>query len=125
MSTESYPAILTKENFWNELQKKYPVEMKKFCDWVDEYKKRVEWETLFAVHVRGYKDYKGATPKFHEIPVAMQIGIFFQFTTEMSESDQGVHLFNIGEGHAPTSMSSYIERVHRWFAVTNKIYAKD
>lgn len=80
-----YPAILTKENFWNELMTKYPAEMERFCKWVDEYKKRVNWTSLFHERLHFPEGYDELAPKFHEIPVAMQIGIFLQF---MSEDDR-------------------------------------
>lgn len=75
---------LTKENFWNELHTKYPAEMDIFCKWIDEYKKRVSWNMLF----NSDSDYQNAqgknapAPKYHDLPIAMQIGIFIQFVAE-------------------------------------------
>lgn len=69
MEDLKYPASLTKENFWNELQKKYPKQMEVFCKWIDDYKKRVEWDMIFT-----------SNRKFHDIPIAMQIGILMEFT---------------------------------------------
>lgn len=82
----AYPLILTKENFWNDLQEKYPEQMKLFCDWIDDYKKRVDWNTLFRQDVCSHcPDPPIGIPKFHEIPVAMQIGIYSQFLSEQND----------------------------------------
>lgn len=84
MDKKQYPDILTKENFWNELNEKYPEQMKVFCAWIDEYKKRVEWDRLFQygnmkIVPPGQKLATSLAPKFHEIPIAMQIGIILEF----------------------------------------------
>lgn len=74
---------LTKENFWNDLQERYPEKMKEFCDWIDEYKKENNWNSLFKP-LPGYTG--GAVgfkyPKYHDLPFAMQVGIFIQFVDE-------------------------------------------
>lgn len=67
---------LTKENFWNELQEKYPYGMKIFCDWIDEYKKANDWDSLFPITKRK-KHWMDI--KFHHLPLAMQIGIWLEF----------------------------------------------
>lgn len=78
---------LTKENFWNSLMEKYPIGMKLFCDWIDEYKKTNNWANLFnaaKADDREYFDWNGdaveiEAPKYHDLPLAMQIGIFLEF----------------------------------------------
>ncbi len=71
---------LNKENFFNELTEKYPIAMKIFCDWIDEYKKEVDWDYLFNEgEVKG--DFKSA-PKFHDLPYDMQSGIIIRFACE-------------------------------------------
>lgn len=84
---------LTKENFWNEMQKEYPKAMKKFCDWIDKYKEENNWERLFNTgYDSGYtldRDSKMTTtqaPKYHELPLSMQMGIFCQFQFEEQNS---------------------------------------
>lgn len=62
---------LTKENFWNGMMEKYPKATKEFCQWIDEYKKEVAWDVLFST-TDGF-------PKFHDIPHAMQQGIWIAF----------------------------------------------
>lgn len=64
--------IFTKENFWNEIERKCPSEYKKMGDWINEYKERNGWNKLFGEFA----------PKVHELPVAMQIGIFIQYIQE-------------------------------------------
>lgn len=59
---------LTKENFFNEMMEKYPKATGHFCKWIDEYKKAVSWNDLF----RG-------PSKFHDIPYAMQYGIWIEY----------------------------------------------
>lgn len=76
---------LTQENCFNELRAKYPKAMKKFCDWIDEYKEASGYNRLFAktgTIRHGTPVFKGA-PKFHEIPYAMQLGICAEFFTQI------------------------------------------
>lgn len=78
MDHQSFPASLTKENFWNNLFEKHPDGMKMFCEWIDAYKKQVDWSQLFFTpHSPLNRDIK-----YHDLPVAMQIGIFLQFVEE-------------------------------------------
>lgn len=64
---------LNKENFWNEINMKYTEEMNQFSRWIDEYKLKIDWSQLFRL---------GGEIKFHDLPIALQIGIFIQFTYE-------------------------------------------
>lgn len=80
---------LTKELFWNDLYAQYPGEMKKFCDWIDDYKKRVNWDLLFREGQHG-GEYARPT-KYHDLPIAMQIGIFLQYVAE-TENWGGIEL---------------------------------
>lgn len=88
---------LTKENFWNALMEQYPERMKHFCAWIDEYKKRVEWDKLF--NIRTHSNEMQRTPvklgdkKFHDLPVAMQLGIFFQYACEVDHN--ALHLLEV------------------------------
>jgi hypothetical protein len=70
---------LTKENFWNDLYEKHPIIMKKFCDWIDEYKVRVDWSSYFKHfdNCGGFEEFK-----FHDLPIGLQIGVIIQFTME-------------------------------------------
>lgn len=77
---------LTKENFWNDLYKRYPGEVQKFCDWIDEYKKQNNWTDLFNEVQSEYPALRTKAPKFHDLPIAMQIGIFLQFIAETDKA---------------------------------------
>jgi hypothetical protein len=80
---------LTKENFFNEMGEKFPKSMKKFCSWIDEYKKEIGWNGLFNDHYHqsniqragngeiSHIDY--SAPKYHDLPYAMQYGIWIQY----------------------------------------------
>lgn len=76
---------LTKENFWNDLYEKFPAEMEIFCKWIDEYKNKINWNDLFT-RVNCIGDQPNHCeinpPKYHDLPIAMQIGIFIQFRAE-------------------------------------------
>lgn len=67
---------LTKENFWNEMMRQYPRAAARFCKWIDEYKKAVEWDMLFA------NTHMAKKIKFHDIPHAMQQGIWIEFARQ-------------------------------------------
>jgi len=68
---------LTKENFFNEMQEKYPKSMGLFCKWIDDYKKAVDWDKVFP---NPYKDPRIKNPlKYHHLPYAMQQGIWIEF----------------------------------------------
>ena len=77
---------LTKENFWDEQYKTFPKACKIFCDWIDEYKNAVNWGSLFHEgSVSGTivtNPWEIKAPKFHEIPHAMQQGIWIEFVNQ-------------------------------------------
>lgn len=82
---------LTKENFWNALYEKFPGQVQQFCNWIDEYKKRVGWNLLFNSDSE-YQNARGKNapaPKYHDLPIAMQWGIFQQFCAENHPSGFG------------------------------------
>lgn len=80
---------LNKENFWNELYVKYPSGVQVFCDWIDRYKHNNSWNKLFngRLDLASWNEneeqwvYSGSSdaPKFHDLPYAMQIGIWIEF----------------------------------------------
>ena len=84
---------LTKENFWDDLMLKYPNAMKIFCAWVDEYKKKVNWNRLI---------------KFHHLPIAFQLGVFIEFTRE-----RDMILFT-----PPHHMANIPKAIQDWFQFT-------
>lgn len=75
---------LTKENFWNEMEQKYPRAMAHFQNWIDGYKRANKWNRLFNGHATG----EGAiVPKYHELPIAIQFGIFLEYICSYCESE--------------------------------------
>jgi len=80
---------LTKENFWNERMQQHPKATNLFCQWIDDYKKAVNWNVLFNHGAMKYiagppLDYeKVSAPKFHDLPYGMQQGIWIEFTTHI------------------------------------------
>lgn len=103
---------LTKENFWNSMNEKYPEEMKQFCDWIDEYKKRIKWNIIFADDSTSPNGLTVTAPKYHELPIAMQIGIFMQFVIELKDH-KPMMSFN------DESMEAWGEEIHCWFLSYN------
>ena len=89
---------LTKENFWNALQEKYPAGMKIFCDWIDGYKKNSSWYFLIGKDV-----------KYHHLPYAMQIGIWLQFEREMNTQGNKPFYYN----HAKKHITNFIKDLHQ------------
>lgn len=79
---------LTLENFWNDLYIKYPKATKVFCNWIDKYKVKNNWENLFngGVCISGSEDdafdFSTEAPKYHDLPWAMQLGIWIEFITD-------------------------------------------
>lgn len=72
---------LTKENFFNELGVKDPALLRTFCTWIDQYKIENNWEETFKRSIYGSEL---RTPKFHEIPFDIQIGIIAKFLRHMN-----------------------------------------
>lgn len=72
---------LNKENFWNEVMEKYPLATNLFCKWIDEYKEAVNWNKLFAAN-DNTDQLHSSKYKFHEIPYAMQQGIWIEFAND-------------------------------------------
>lgn len=116
-----YP-VLTKELFWNNITKNYPKEAHKFYTWIDQYKKRNNWLKLFNGGIYYMKPSEGdlgeaqnsngantEAPKFHELPVAMQIGIFIQYTQEY------YHMIGFFPFQEASDMESICESITEWF----------
>jgi hypothetical protein len=70
---------LNKENFFNEIGKKYPQAFAHFNQWIDEYKKEIGWDELF--NQAGLPD-DDKPVKFHDLPYDMQNGILARFDLE-------------------------------------------
>lgn len=61
---------LTKENFWDDLMLKYPQAVKEFCNWIDDYKRSVNWTSFIP------------EAKYHDLPFEFQLGIWFRYMEE-------------------------------------------
>jgi hypothetical protein len=78
---------LTKENFWNEMEQKYPKAMAHFQNWIDGYKQANDWKELFYEgDADGDHAYYHDAPKYHELPIAMQFGIFLEYVSSSANS---------------------------------------
>ena len=92
---------LTKENFWNDLQAKCPKQMLIFCEWIDQYKKRINWNNY-----RKYIESDNLIEiKYHDLPIEMQFGIFLRFTRDQSVP----HFF------MPTQWNNIPQAIRDWF----------
>lgn len=96
---------MTKENFWNEIEQRWPGEFIEFKEWIDEYKKQVQWESLFPILPR---EHHYTAIKFHHLPDAMQLGVFIQYTKETPHRFD----FIIEEGD---TFEKIIENIKEWF----------
>jgi len=93
---ESYMESLTKENFWDEMEQKYPKAMAHFKEWIDEYKNadKGRYYTLFNAGITSHLDsdtkqtVKTRAPKYHELPIAMQFGIFLEWACDFAVDNQ-------------------------------------
>lgn len=73
------------------MEQKYPKAMANFKTWIDRYKSEHDWDTLFnADFIKFTKEQKkgedlvqniisSVIPKYHELPIAMQFGIFMEY----------------------------------------------
>jgi len=112
---------MTKEHFWNLLQAQFPEQMADFCAWIDEFKRRVEWEKIFGgtrytVEGNVYHTPVIYSPKFHDLPPAMQIGIFIQYTVETGGSPFPVPV--------DLSFEAWIGAIPRWFEMEHELSQK-
>lgn len=92
---------LTKENFWDEMEQKYPKAMAHFKEWIDRYKSEHDWEDLFN-HNTEYQD--TLAPKYHELPIAMQFGIFL----EWADTHKSAFSFTVVAGDWPEDIKEVI-----------------
>lgn len=57
--------------FWDDIEKQCPAVMQHFGKWIDEYKRKMDWDKLFAAGI-----------KFHDLPKEMQQGVLIKFQQE-------------------------------------------
>ena len=112
---------MTKADFWDGIQSEYPEGMAEFNAWIEEFRRRADWEILFNCgHETNYgpgdryewpykSNYSRHYPRFHNLPNAMQIGIFIQYTIE-----QGGESF-FQPGAEMWTMEGMIQAIRQWF----------
>lgn len=91
-----YGTIILKEKYWDGWREKYPEAVDAFCKWIDMYKAAIGWNQLFNSD-SNWQDGDGKNapaPKFHQIPVALQWGIFLQFISDYGIIDDLPHEFS-------------------------------
>jgi len=96
---------LNKQSFWNEVLNANPKAAELFLRFIDKYKVDNDWYQLFNAHTTFIKShYPGGdnkieifTPKYHELPVAMQLGIFMEFLHQYSVEYEGTDTVFIEE----------------------------
>ena len=112
---------LNKTNFFTEdLRARYPVAMKTFAEWIDQYKIAMEWNVIFNDQ-EDYTGTPGGAPKFHDLPFEMQVGILVRFIDEHNPSDLSLHYFQEYYTQDLTDTTSVIN----WFANFLCWYDKD
>lgn len=101
----------TKEGFWNPLSEKYPNSMKLFFNWIDNYKEENNWGDIFNEGDSNGDDgcYR-ESPKYHELPMAMQVGIFLEFVEDTCNKYQLSFLFD-GFVNIKYRISDYLKRL--------------
>jgi hypothetical protein len=110
---------LNKRNFWDAMVQKYPLAVAGFLKWVDDYKTKVDWETLFnhcgLIYVPDGRGNKTTTierpaPKFHDLPLAMQMGIWQEYLSAFVIDDCKTNienfLYGLEEGLQQTKSTS-------------------
>ena len=109
--------LMTKENFWNELSANYPNKMAHFLAWVDQFKRRVDWNNLFNSNSE-YQDANGKNapaPKVHELPDGMQIGIYMLYCLE------NPHRYELFEG-MPLNLSLMLDAMRLHMRMEEKFF---
>lgn len=98
----------TKEMFWSPLEASNPEGLKKFYLWIDDYKRKNSWQQLFNYGSPHYSNQGWHNPKFHELPSAMQFGIFLQFVSETTPLAFAGSMFsNPSMGNAAKIIKAY------------------
>lgn len=94
---------LTKANFWDLMQKKYPKAFESFSQWIDEYKMAVNWNALFnekksfspPFRNMGTLHIFSEAPKFHDLPFGFQQGIWLEYLAHLDEFEFMIKDFSV------------------------------
>jgi hypothetical protein len=102
---------LTKENFWNELYLEYPKNTQIFYDWIDNYKKLINWNLIFSPLL-----------KFHDLPYSMQLGIWIEFLIDTKNYE----LINIENFNLQENIINFVSKetkfIKKRFSIENDEY---
>lgn len=93
---QTHKFSLTKENFWNALEDKYPLGVADFKRWINEYKEAVDWKKLFNEHTDQYNgghEIPHPAPKYHELPAGLQFGVYMSYVLERGGCSCEIDLF--------------------------------
>lgn len=115
------PGSMLKDSFWAEIKERWPGEFERFTAWVDDYKRKEDWDQMFppTIIVGGKNGpLESQTIKFYRLPSAMQIGIFMQYCIEEN------HRYELLEGQ-PKSMGKLVDMVKEWFCEEHEEALRD
>lgn len=101
---------MTKAEFWLPLEVKYPLQMADFRRWIDEYKRREKWSRFFR-YEHAVDGTELHAPKFHDLPNALQLGMFIQYTVE----NGGRSFIDQRLVENELSMEEWVNRIRTWF----------
>lgn len=89
---------LSLDNTWNRMKELYPLAMEAFLKWIDEYKESVNWLELFNADKRQFilNDMQPIhveikSPKFHDLPLEMQVGIIAKWLFTVKQNNEGAN----------------------------------
>lgn len=80
------------------MQRLYPHAMNDFCNWIDQYKKQNDWDKIFNTGSPHYIKMGWHNIKFHDLPLAMQMGIWSEYLDSYSINNckDGIEMFLSG-----------------------------
>jgi hypothetical protein len=100
MDKRRYMKDLTMKDF-SILGEKWPEGLKVFTDWINQYKIENNWMGLFndseGLSVATYEgvSVERKAPKYHDLPGAMQLGIFVEFMQDRGGCEYVCDLFTL------------------------------
>lgn len=77
---------LNKQNFFNEMGDRYPFAHHLFLLWIDEFKNKIGWKSIFNEQT-----------KFHDLPFELQFGILCRLLGGKTHKENGEFKFDINE----------------------------
>lgn len=93
----------SKKEYWDPIEQTCPDAFAIFSNWIDSYKKRVNWNLIFSNYKAG-NELKSLI-KFHDLPYEMQIGVLMQFFVETAGPDHRFFLPELVKGYDIRSLA--------------------